>query len=135
MPILRSRAAPASWTVVRPAAVRSSEMCVIPFLPRSRDLLRRKFLALANLFENLPSQFGDPTGQLSALVTEESPVLGIASLPRDAGELERLAVVPARVSAAVVHRDRMIRGATSSRCLRWRGTSSLVSSNMNAVTQ
>ena len=97
-------------------------------------LLGRERLARADLVEDVARQLGDAAGQLAVLVAEEPAVLGIGRALGDAGELERLAVVPAGVAAAVIDRRSGDPRDTSSRCWRVSGTSSLVSSNMTAVT-
>jgi hypothetical protein len=80
-----------------------------PILPTLAGLLGCEILALADVVEGVARQFRDPTVQVPAFITEEPPVLGITGLRRDAGKLERLAVVPTRVASAVVDGDGMVR--------------------------
>ena len=103
-----SRPAPASCTEVRPAAVSSFEMWALPWRPRSRCCSGVKRLARADLREHAARELRDAAGQLTALVAEESAVVGIGCGLGDAREIERLGVVPAGVAAAMVHRDWVI---------------------------
>ena len=71
-------------------------------------LLRRERLARADLAEDVARELGDAARELAGLVAEEAPVLRIWRVLGDAGQLERLGVVPARVPAAVIDDDRVI---------------------------
>ena len=67
-----------------------------------------KRLVSADVVEHLARQFRDLPLQLAAVVLEVAPVGGIGRAAGDTGELERLAVEPARVAAAVIDADRSI---------------------------
>src|SRR5687768_2407533 len=71
-------------------------------------LLWRENLARADLVEDVARELGDTAGQLAALVLEESAVVRIRSVLRDARELEGFGVVPAGVAAAMADDDRMV---------------------------
>ena len=72
-------------------------------------LFGREGLALADPVEYASRVLRDATGQLAVL--PEEPAIGrIGRVVRDARELERLAVVPTRMAAAVRDDDGMFRG-------------------------
>jgi hypothetical protein len=79
-------------------------------LPRSLALLlRREPLALAGSAKRTACRFRRATSQVAGCVTKEPAVFRIGRAPGDAGQLERLAVVPGRVTAAMVDDDRVRR--------------------------
>ena len=106
----------------------------MPFRAALALLLRRERLARADLAEDVARQLGDAAGQLAVLIAEEAAVIRIGRALRDAGQLERLGVVPARVAAAMADDDRMLRATPRRDAAASAGTSSLVSSNMTALT-
>ena len=69
-------------------------------------LLGRERLARADFAEDVARELGDASGELAGLVAEEPAVIGIRRVLRDAGQLEGLGVVPARVAAAMADDDR-----------------------------
>ena len=70
-------------------------------------LLGRERLALAHTAKHVARELRHTARQFAARITEESAVRRVRGRAGDAGQFERLAVVPARVTAAVIHGDRM----------------------------
>ncbi len=64
-----------------------------------------EFLVLPGPGHYAPRQLGDSTGELPACVPEEPAVGRVRRIPGDSRELQRLAVVPAGVAAAMIDRD------------------------------
>ena len=119
---------------MRPAAVSSSRDVPHAVAAALALLLRRERLARADLVEDVARQLGDAAGELAAFIAEEAAVIGIRRVLGHARELERLGVVPARMPAAVADRRSDVPSTLRRDAARVSGTSSLVSSNITALT-
>ena len=94
------------WTVVRPAALNSFDMCAPPLRARSR---RCSGVKVSCFPMRLNTSRALSATRVQLAVVEEEPAVGrIGGLVGDAGEIERLAVVEGRMAAAVRNRDRML---------------------------
>src|SRR5687768_4935143 len=70
------------------------------------------------------SRFGGSTGQLAGCVPKEATMLRIRGVARYSGQLERLAVVPGGVAAAMIDLDRVLRRSlVEVVAVEWRGIS------------
>ena len=75
---------------------------------RCADLLGGERRPLPDAAQRVARAIGDAAVELAVRVAIERAACGIRRVLRDAGQLERLAVVERRVPAAMLHDDRMI---------------------------